>query len=114
MFEITSYRFKFLSVLSKIVNTGHSDFNMARLRVQYLKTKGNKHTIKHSVKSYNLMSSFTPKIIWPPIDYQSSSISLSKISVSLFIPTSSSNQAQQKHDIYKQYYFLSQILKRIY
>lgn len=37
--KITYYRFKFLSVFSKIMNTGHSDFNMARLRVQYLKKK---------------------------------------------------------------------------
>lgn len=39
MFKITNYLFKFLSVLLKIVNTGHSDINMARLRVQYLRKR---------------------------------------------------------------------------
>lgn len=51
MFEITNYRFKFISVLSKIMNTGHSNFNMARLRVQHLK-KRKRYTINLSLTIY--------------------------------------------------------------
>lgn len=69
MFKITNYRFKFLSVLSKIVNTGHSDFHMTRLRMQYLKRKSNTllSILLNEDLSYNLALSFTPKITSKPI-----------------------------------------------
>lgn len=92
MFKITNYRFKFLSVLSKIVNTGHSDFNMARLRVQDLKRKSNTLLISIVLRGFKLRLSafFHAQNNLTTNRHQVPSGSRSILSRSFFIPTSSS------------------------